>query len=222
MNGESTISFANIAKGVSSNANGNEMSNVFKPDESSSSTNVNKNAKKSNEHTVKYVLNCLFGKNNTHFTYSAVVEDLNFLKNNQDLSYNEKFMYYLRLPQKPRFSLSTGNLGFRKAARGEYEAAFQTSARLFQLIHDKKLMDKGIEVVMKDFGKGREAFIAALNGKEGNLIRKNVVRVSDVTPLKFGGVRAPRQRRLWGGKEFHSIWMQEPPAIMFFFSPVLE
>lgn len=148
------------------------------------------------ERTVKYILNCLFTKNNTHFTYSAVTEDLNFLKNNPQLSYNEKFLYYLKLPQKVKFQMSTGNLGFRKAARGEYEASFQSSAKLFQIIHSRKLLDKSIEIIMKDFGKGREAFIAALNGKEGNLIRPHITRISDSTSLKFGGVRAPRPRRL--------------------------
>lgn len=166
-----------------------EISNVVGPSKG-------KPASKPYERPVKYILNCLFTKNNTHFTYSAVMEDVNFLKNNEQLSYNEKFLYYLNLPQRVKFSLSTGCLGFRKAARGEYEAAFQTSAKVFQMIQDKKLMNKDIEIVMNDFGKGRAAFVAALNGKEGTQIRKNVIRISDKTPLKFGGVRAPRIRRL--------------------------
>lgn len=145
---------------------------------------------------VKYVLNCLFAKNNTHFTLSAVVEDVNYLKNNPELSYNDAFLYYLKLPQRVKFALSTGVLGFRKAARGEYEAAFQTSAKVFQMIQDKRLMDKDIEIVMREFGKGRAAFVAALNGKEGTAIRPHITRISDKTALKFGGVRAPRVRRL--------------------------
>lgn len=152
--------------------------------------------RKPDEQVVKYVLNCLFTKNNTHFTYSAVVEDRNFLANNAHLSYNDKFLYYLQLPQRVRLHLSTGQLGFRKAARGEYEATFQTAAKLFQTLRERQLLDKGVEIIMKDFGKGREAFIAALNGKEGNQVRPAVTRVSDATPLKFGGVRAPRRRRL--------------------------
>ena len=183
------MTFSSIAKQQEQQEQ--DISNVVSP-----SSGKNKNALRPNERPVKYILNCLFTKNNAHFTYSAIMEDVNFLKNNQDLSYNEKFLYYLNLPRKVKFSLSTGCLGFRKAARGEYEAAFQTSAKVFQMIQDKKLMDKDIEVVMKDFGKGRAAFIAALNGKEGTQLRKNVVRISDKTALKFGGVRAPRVRRL--------------------------
>ncbi|AQZ11410.1 MRPS18 (YNL306W) [Zygosaccharomyces parabailii] len=183
--GTPTLSFSSIARLNEQQ----EISNVVGPSKG-------KPATKPNTRPVKYILNCLFTKNNTHFTYSAVMEDVNFLKNNENLSYNDKFLYYLNLPQRVKFSLSTGCLGFRKAARGEYEATFQTSAKVFQMIQDKKLMNKDIEIVMKDFGKGRAAFIAALNGKEGTQVRKNVIRISDKTPLKFGGVRAPRVRRL--------------------------
>lgn len=177
----------------SSITDGKEISNVVSPNRNESSTT---RSFKRDLRPVKYVLNCLFAKNNTHFTYSAIVEDVHYMKNNPDVSYNNAFLYYLKLPQKVKFAISTGCLGFRKAARGEYEAAFQTSAKVFQIIQEKKLLDKDIEIVLKDFGKGRAAFVAALNGKEGTAIRKNVTRISDRTPLKFGGVRAPRLRRL--------------------------
>lgn len=184
-----SILFSSVA-GNSANAVEKDA-NVVQP-------TVRSNLKKSkvDEAVVKYILNCRFSKNNTHFTYNAVMEDRNFLKNNEQLSYNEKFLYYLKLPQKVKFHMSTGHLGFRKAARGEYEAAFQTSAKLFQILQQKKLLDRNIEIVMRDFGKGRDAFISALNGKEGNMVRRNISRVSDATELKFGGVKAPRPRRL--------------------------
>ncbi|KAH3898701.1 related to 37S ribosomal protein S18, mitochondrial [Saccharomycodes ludwigii] len=151
---------------------------------------------KKHEVVVKYVLNGYFTKNNTHFTYSAVAEDLNFLQNNANLSYNEKYLYYLKLPHKVQFNISTGHLGFRKAARGEYEAGFQTATKVFQMIRGKNLFNSNIEIVLRDFGKGRQAFMAALNGKEGDFIRNYITRISDNTRLKIGGVRPPRTRRL--------------------------
>lgn len=54
----------------------------------------------------------------------------------------------------------------------------------------------GIEVVMRGFGQGREAFQKALLGSEGFLIRPMVKRVTDATRLKFGGARSPQVRRL--------------------------
>lgn len=186
------LSFSSITDSID---NGKEISNVVNPVGASRAGDAARSSRR-DLRPVKYVLNCLFGKNNTHFTYSAVVEDVQYTRNNPDVSYNDAFLYYLKLPQKVKFAVSTGCLGFRKAARGEYEAAFQTSAKVFQMIQDKRLLDKDIEIVLKEFGKGRAAFVAALNGKEGTAIRKNVSRISDKTPLKFGGVRAPRVRRL--------------------------
>lgn len=185
------FSFAKMVGG-SAAAKDSDIANISSPKVGSA-----KGVKgKPHEEPIKYVLNCVFRKNNTHFTYSAVVEDKNFLENNPGLSYNEKFLYYLRLPQKVKFAISTGCLGFRKALRGEYEAAFQTTTKVFQMIQEKNMMNKDIEIVMDDFGKGRSAFMAALNGKEGNNIRKRVTRISDKTALKFGGVRSPKMRRL--------------------------
>ncbi|CCF56277.1 hypothetical protein KAFR_0A08430 [Kazachstania africana CBS 2517] len=166
-----------------------ELANVMNP--------LVRNSKmKPNVQVKKYIMHCNFKKNNTHITYCAQEEDLNYLKLNPGLSYNDKLLYYFKLPERVRFSISTGCLGFRKATRGEYEAGFQTAVKAFQLVEDKNLVNKDIEIVMRDFGKGRAAFIAALNGKEGNNIRKYVKKISDATPLKFGGVRSPRIRRL--------------------------
>lgn len=67
---------------------------------------------------------------------------------------------------------------------------------MFELIKEKNMLNKDIEVVMDDFGKGRAAFISALVGKEGASVVKKVVKISDATKLKFGGVRSPKMRRL--------------------------
>lgn len=167
-----------------------EANNVINP--------INKQANipgKPRYRTMKYVLSCLFTKNNTHFTYSAVVEDLNYLDNSPKATYNEMYLHYLQLPYKVKFALSTGHLGFRKSTRGEYDAAFQTAAKAFSLIEEKG-GDEKIEIVMKEFGKGRQAFINALKGKEGSGIRNRIMRISDATKIKFGGTKSPTRRRL--------------------------
>lgn len=144
----------------------------------------------------KYTLHCNFGKNNTHMTLTAEIEDLNFLERKANLTYNQKVLYYLTLPQKVVLSHATGHFGFRKAQRGEYEAAFQTATAFFKKMEERGFLDKPLELVLSEFGKGRQAFVAALEGKEGNKIRDLVVRVSDHTKVKFGGNRSPRRRRL--------------------------
>lgn len=166
-----------------------DLANVHTPSQSTSTL-------KTTEFIHKYILYCNFTKNNTHFTLSAVVEDLEFVKKNPDLSFNEKVLYYHRLPQKVKAAISTGQLGFRKSARGEYEAGFQTAAKMFSIMEERGFLDKNIDLVFKNFGKGRGAFEDALKGKEGNRVRSKIVRMSDNTKLKFGGTKSPKVRRL--------------------------
>lgn len=55
---------------------------------------------------------------------------------------------------------------------------------------------ESLEVVLRDFGPGREALTKVLLGSEGRAIRGRVVRVADATRLKFGGTRSKKPRRL--------------------------
>ncbi|ONH69082.1 hypothetical protein BON22_1179 [Cyberlindnera fabianii] len=144
----------------------------------------------------KYILYCNFTKNNTHLTLTALTEDPHYLQKNPNLSYNEKVLYYYRLPQKVKLSVSSGQLGFRKSARGEYEAGFQTAAKMFSLMEERGFLDKNVELTIKNFGKGRQAFVDALKGKEGDHVRPKITKLSDNTKLKFGGTKSPKIRRL--------------------------
>lgn len=53
-----------------------------------------------------------------------------------------------------------------------------------------------IEVILRDFGPGREAIIKILLGTEGMVIRDKIIRVMDATRLKHGGTRSKKPRRL--------------------------
>ncbi|EMG50276.1 MRPS18 37S ribosomal protein S18 [Candida maltosa Xu316] len=153
---------------------------------------------KLNEKTVLWKLYATFNRHNTRCTLVAVVEDLDFMEKNKDLSYNDKVLYYLHLPHKVKYSITAGQLGFRKSQRQEYEAGFQVAAKMFKTIQERNYIgphDK-VELVLKNFGKGREAFQAALLGKEGSRIKNNIVRITDVTIVKFGGNRPKKLRRL--------------------------
>lgn len=151
-----------------------------------------------NEKIVMWKIYATFHRHNTLCSLVAVVEDLDFMKKNEHLTYNEKVLYYMQLPHQVKLHVSAGMLGFRKAHRAEYEAGYQVSSRLFKMIEEKKLFgpnDK-VELILRDFGKGREAFTSALQGKEGAHVRPHIVRVTDNTRLKFGGSRSKKLRRL--------------------------
>lgn len=95
-------------------------------------------------------------------------------------------------------SLSTGNIGFRKAGRGSYDAAYQLTAFALKQMKEKGMIHgiDRLEIVMRGFGAGREAVTKAILGAEGQNIRKKISAVVDATRLKIGGTRSPRPRRL--------------------------
>ena len=95
-------------------------------------------------------------------------------------------------------SLSSGNIGFRKSARGTYDAGFQLGSYMMSRIQDRGLLKdiQKLELVLRGHGPGREAISKILLGIEGNNIRDKVIRVVDATRLKFGGTRSRKPRRL--------------------------
>ena len=115
--------------------------------------------------------------------------------------YSTKHNCHITLTDGKRQSLisvSAGNIGFRKAARGSYDAAYQLGAYVMGRIFHQGLMRQihALEIILRDFGPGREAFQKILMGNEGKLVRGSVVRVMDATRLKFGGTRSKKPRRL--------------------------
>jgi small subunit ribosomal protein S11 len=100
--------------------------------------------------------------------------------------------------RNPLISVSCGNIGFRKAGRGTYDAAYQLAAFLMNRIQDKGLLPQiqKLELIYRGFGPGREAVTKAILGAEGKRIRPLIVKLADSTRLKFGGTRSKKPRRL--------------------------
>jgi small subunit ribosomal protein S11 len=93
--------------------------------------------------------------------------------------------------------LSGGSCGFKKAQRASYEAGYQCAVRMFQRIEDIAKQDPiHIDLFFKGFGQGREALQKALLSSEGENVRNLINTVTDRTPLKIGGTRAKKARRL--------------------------
>jgi|TARA_R110002003_G_scaffold1577_4_gene23256 small subunit ribosomal protein S11 len=115
--------------------------------------------------------------------------------------YSTKHNTHITLSKPNRdalISVSCGNIGFRKAGRGTYDAAYQLAAFVMSRIQDKGLLPqiKKVELIYRGFGSGREAVTKAILGSEGKRIRPLIVKLSDSTRLKFGGVRSKKPRRL--------------------------
>lgn len=56
--------------------------------------------------------------------------------------------------------------------------------------------DVEFEIVFKGFGHGKQAFFAAMMSSEGRQVRSLVWKFQDRTPLKMGGTRSKKARRL--------------------------
>lgn len=95
-------------------------------------------------------------------------------------------------------SMSTGNIGFRKGRRKQYDAAYQLTAYVLERLKYAGWENKirRMALVLRGFGQGREAGVKVLMSPEGAVWREKVVSVADSTRLKFGGTRSKNPRRL--------------------------
>jgi small subunit ribosomal protein S11 len=92
---------------------------------------------------------------------------------------------------------SGGSVGFKKGQRASYEAGYQCAVRVFKLLEELKQTDTvHVDLYFKGFGQGREALRTALMAAEGDHIRETIKHVTDRTPLKIGGTRSKKTRRL--------------------------
>ncbi|EPQ30554.1 uncharacterized protein PFL1_02079 [Pseudozyma flocculosa PF-1] len=98
---------------------------------------------------------------------------------------------------EPLASSSGGSVGFKKAARSGYEAGYRAAFNMFAKIGEKRdawgILN--LEVFWNGFGQGREAVYRALLAGEGQATRQLVLKMTDKTPVKVGGVR-PKKRRM--------------------------
>lgn len=95
--------------------------------------------------------------------------------------------------------ITGGMLGFKNSQRATYEAGYQCAVDMFQKIvaeQEKRKERLDIEIRLKGRGMAREALLKALTTPEGERIRSWIVRLTDVTPIKIGGTRAKKARRL--------------------------
>ncbi|CUS07081.1 unnamed protein product [Tuber aestivum] len=93
-------------------------------------------------------------------------------------------------------SKSTGNVGIKGAAKGSFDAAFQLSSHVLGKIAEMNEVPRCVELLLRDYGSGRDAFMKAFMGREGQFLRGSIKRVTDTTRVKFGGTRGKALRRL--------------------------
>lgn len=92
---------------------------------------------------------------------------------------------------------SGGKCSFKGANRASYEAGYQSAVRIFEVIENlAKEKEISVALFFKGFGQGRDALKTALLAVEGLYIRPLICSVTDRTPIKVGGTRSKKTRRL--------------------------
>jgi small subunit ribosomal protein S11 len=91
-----------------------------------------------------------------------------------------------------------GSCGFKGVNRSGYEAGYQCAVRTFARVQElaHEVPGARFEFLFRGFGQGRDAVFKALMTSEGDDVRPFVNRVTDNTPIKIGGTRAKKTRRL--------------------------
>ncbi|KAH9850095.1 hypothetical protein C2E23DRAFT_761029 [Lenzites betulinus] len=94
-------------------------------------------------------------------------------------------------------TLSGGKLGFKKSNRNGYEAGYQCAVGIISAM-EKELERTDFEwqLYLKGFGQGRDAILTAITTAVGTNVKTRLTRVTDRTPLKVGGTRGKKARRI--------------------------
>ncbi|KAI7881825.1 translational machinery component [Lichtheimia hyalospora FSU 10163] len=134
-------------------------------------------------------------KDVSDFDVHGITQQLHRASENYQLhinaSPNNTIITLTRPNGSPLITTSGGSAGFKKAARSGYEAAHQAALQLLEKKATKNLNPRNIHVILKGFGPGREAAFKALAGEKWN-----IKRITDATPVPFGGCRPKKARRL--------------------------
>ncbi|KAJ4492923.1 hypothetical protein C8J55DRAFT_218560 [Lentinula edodes] len=93
---------------------------------------------------------------------------------------------------------SGGSCGFKRGQRASYEAGYQCAVRIFKIIENTAAAKGMVRIALffNGFGQGRDAMQKALMTSEGGNVKALVEVVGDRTPIKIGGTRSKKMRRL--------------------------
>ena len=110
---------------------------------------------------------------------------------------NNTIVTFARPGGDPLVTLSGGKLGFKKSNRNGYEAGYQCAVGIIgALQREIERTDLDWELFLNGFGQGRDAILTALTTSVGEEVKPRLKRVTDRTPLKIGGTRGKKTRRV--------------------------
>jgi len=101
------------------------------------------------------------------------------------------------------FRTSPGMHGYRRFNRSTYEASHTCATAVVRRLEEEKerLREEGrdpprISLMFNGFGQGRDAMTTVLLSGDGKTVQNMVWMITDKTPIKVGGVRPRKAKRL--------------------------
>jgi len=95
------------------------------------------------------------------------------------------------------FRTSGGREGFKGANRASYECGYACATKVLQKVSEVQQEGEiSVHLFLNGFRQGREAVYRALVAGDSEGLQKRVVAITDNTPLKIGGTRPKKARRL--------------------------
>ena len=112
-------------------------------------------------------------------------------------SRNNTIVTFARPKGDQFLTLSGGKVGFKKSNRNGYEAGYQCAVGIIgALEREMERADLQWQLMLNGFGQGRDAMLTALTTSVGENVRGRLKRVTDRTPIKIGGTRGQKKRRI--------------------------
>lgn len=144
----------------------------------------------------------------------AIIEDIEGLeenRRNRRASYQlsvhssqNNSIFTLTNPElKVIFRTSPGVHGFKKFNRSTYEASHTCATAMVRRLEEERerLREEGrdpprVALMFNGFGQGRDAMTTVLQSSDGKTVQNMVWMITDKTPIKVGGVRPRKAKRL--------------------------
>ncbi|KAI1788984.1 translational machinery component [Ganoderma leucocontextum] len=112
-------------------------------------------------------------------------------------SRNNTIITFARPNGTQLLTLTGGKLGFKKSNRNGYEAGYQCAVGIIAAMEEElRRTDFDWKLYLNGFGQGRDAMLTALTTAVGDGVKQKLKRITDRTPLKIGGTRGMKTRRV--------------------------
>jgi small subunit ribosomal protein S11 len=112
-------------------------------------------------------------------------------------THNNTIITFTDADGRPRGWSSAGECGFSGTRGSTPEAAYAATIKIIaKVMAEYQKVEFRLDIYLKGFGQGRLSFISTLAAPEGEPLRYLLHGLTDRTPIKIGGTRGKKARRV--------------------------